>query len=285
MISSGSSGTVTMFFSRTNCVASASAARAASSTSSRCRALRVGELERGLDRALLLRGARACRACVGAAALVLRAPARAISYIAARVPRARSRRARGSPGATAARTARTRASGRRAPRRAGSRPWLRARAASRARSGAATIGAARLRHAGAAASSCSSAGSAGDLRARSRRRASTCRPAFCFAAVSAWIFGTRAGSSTSRTCARKRGSSSSRLPSVLQAFGQRREIARQQVVQAVAGDARVDQRIPAPVLAASGCASGRTRDRGAAAARRPGSRATASLRSMRLERR
>ena len=102
------------------------------------------------------------------------------------------------------------------------------------------------------------------------------RPAFCFAAVSACTFGTRAGSSTSRTCARKRGSSSSRLPRFFRRSGSGREFARQQVVQAVAGDARVDQRIPAPVLQRLEFPAVVLRDRGAAAARRPGWRATAS---------
>jgi hypothetical protein len=35
---------------------------------------------------------------------------------------------------------------------------------------------------------------------------------------------------------------------VRQALGRRREVARQQVVQTVAGDARIDERVPAPVL-------------------------------------
>ena len=89
-------------------------------------------------------------------------------------------------------------------------------------------------------------------------------PLFCFAAVSAWIFGTRAGSSDSRTCARKRGSSSSRAPTLRRRSGSGANSRASSEIDAVARDAGVDAADPnatpaAPRRARSGiracCAS------------------------------
>ena len=164
-------------------------------------------------------------------------------------------------------------------RRAGNRPWLRAvrRFSSQiwccdsALRAFATL-ARRL--------SCSAGGQRGDLLPRFRRRASTMRPAFCFdrgfrvhlrnARRVQHFAHLRRGSAAIRRAA-CRGSSGARGPARIPApagcTAHRRRCA-----------CRSADSSASP--AASGFSSDRIRVRGAAAARRPGWRATASARSM-----
>ena len=88
-----------------------------------------------------------------------------------------------------------------------------------------------------------------DLRAATSPSSIEISPAFCFdGGFGVHLGHARRHRSTSRSCARKRGNSSSRLPRFFSRSAAGRELARDQVVDRVAGEARIDERIPAPVL-------------------------------------